>query len=174
MGESTAPVPAPRSSPETPLPTGRELLPVACWLAEADLNPGKVWAAWEKHGVALLPLGRRFDAIRVSAEQVHEVVGSDEAETVARVLRAWLEGPVFRDFRSSLGPYYVLIAPDADWDGPAERLTTGTYLGVPRPGHSTMLSRWVVLPPHPGALCDTRYLRTLLASTDSLRTVDGW
>ncbi|MEV0443224.1 hypothetical protein AB0I84_06890 [Streptomyces spectabilis] len=173
MGESTAPVPAPRGNPETPPLTAQELLVAACWLAEADPNPGKVWAEWEKHGVALLPLGRRFDAVRVPAERVHDVVVSDETETVAKVLRAWLDGPVIRDFRSSLGPYYVLIAPDADWDGPAERLTTGTYLGVPRPGHATMLSRWVVLPPHPGALCDSRYLRTLLTMTDSLRTVDG-
>ncbi|MFD9905649.1 hypothetical protein [Streptomyces sp. NPDC059063] len=149
----------------------RQLLAAAQWLAEADPHPRNVWADWERHGVALLPLGRRFDAIRVPADRVHDVVGGDESQTVAKVLRAWLDGPVIRDFRSSMGPYYVLIAPGADWDGPAERLTTGTYLGVPRPGHSTMLSRWVVLPPHPGALCDTRCVRTLLATATPLRTV---
>ncbi|MEV0498102.1 hypothetical protein AB0I84_10930 [Streptomyces spectabilis] len=151
----------------------QELLAVACWLAEADASPGRVWAQWERYGVALLPLGCRFDAVRVPPEQVHEAVGSEEAETVATVLAAWLGGPVIRDFRSSMGPYYVLIAPGSDWGGPGERLTTGTYLGLPRPGHATMLSRWVVLPPHPGALCDTRCLCTLLASSDSLRVVHG-
>ncbi|GGU99759.1 hypothetical protein [Streptomyces spectabilis] len=144
---------------------------VSQWLAEADPRPGKVWAEWEKHGVALLPLGRRFDAIRVTAERVHDAVGSDAPHTVATALETWLDGPVIRDLRSSSGPYYVLAAPGADWDGPAERLTTGTYLGVPRPGHATVLSRWVVLPQHPGALCDSRYLRALLATATPLRTV---
>ncbi|QCX75077.1 hypothetical protein C9F11_06885 [Streptomyces sp. YIM 121038] len=169
---SDHPQPAPRNNSPARAPlTEQELLMTACCLAEADPNPGTVWAAWARYGVALLPLGRRFDALRVPAEQVHHTVGSDDVDTVATVLRAWLDGPVIRDFRSSHGPYYVLIAPGADWDGPAERLTTGTYLGVPRPGHATTLSRWVVLPPHPGALCDTRHLRTLLATTASLRTV---
>ncbi|WP_234334386.1 hypothetical protein [Streptomyces sp. NRRL B-1347] len=144
---------------------------VSQWLAEADPRPGAVWAAWEQHGVALLPLGRLFDAVRVPAEQVHAATGSENPKTVETALLAWLDGPVIRDLRSSMGPYYMLIAPDADWGGPAERLTTGTYFGVPRPGHATMLSRWVVLPPHPGALCDTRHLRTLLATATPLRTV---
>ncbi|WP_225987220.1 hypothetical protein [Streptomyces spectabilis] len=146
---------------------------VSQWLAEADPNPGKAWAEWERHGIALLPLGRRFDAIRVPAERIYAAAASDEPGVVATTLRAWLDGPVIRDLRSKMSPYYVLIAPDADWDGPDERLTTGAYLGVPRPGHSTVLSRWVVLPPHPGALCDTRHLRTLLATATPLRTVGG-
>ncbi|GGV13508.1 hypothetical protein [Streptomyces spectabilis] len=144
---------------------------VSQWLAEADPRPGKVWAEWEKHGIALLPLGRRFDAIRVPAERIHAAADSDKPEVVATVLHAWIDGPVFRDFRSSMGPYYVLISTGADWDGPDERLTTDTYLGVPRPGHSTMLSRWVVLPSHPGALCDTRHVQTLLATATPIRTV---
>ncbi|MEW2530855.1 hypothetical protein AB0938_38995, partial [Streptomyces sp. NPDC047071] len=115
---------APRNNSPARAPlTEQELPAVACCLAEADPNPGTVWEAWERYGVALL-LGCRFDAVRVPAEQVHT----------------------------------------ADWDGPAERLTTGTYLGVPRPGHATTLSRWVVLPPYPGALCDTQHVRTLLAA----------
>ncbi|QDQ16590.1 hypothetical protein FH965_27100 [Streptomyces spectabilis] len=140
-------------------------------MAETDPRPDRVWAEWEKHGVALLPLGRRFDAIRVKADCVHEAVGSDEPHTVASALETWLAGPVIRDLRSGIGPYYALAAPGADRDGPAERLTTGTYLGVPRPGHATTLSRWVVLPQHPGALCDSRYLRALLATATPLRTV---
>ncbi|MEI5102264.1 hypothetical protein RB200_31925 [Streptomyces sp. PmtG] len=129
-------------------------------------------ADWEERGVALLPLGRRFDVIRVPAERIHAALGSDEDVTVASGLRAWLEGPVIRDLRSPRGPYYVLIAPDADWDGPPERLTTGAYLGVPRPGHSTVPTRWVVLTPHPGTLCDTRHVRTLLSPHTPHRTVD--
>ncbi|GGV53115.1 hypothetical protein GCM10010245_83670 [Streptomyces spectabilis] len=66
MAESTTPVPAPKSSPEAQAPaTAQELLAVACWLAEADPSPGRVWAQWERYGVALLPLGSRFDALRI-------------------------------------------------------------------------------------------------------------
>ncbi|MEU2562828.1 hypothetical protein ABZ626_26315 [Streptomyces longispororuber] len=141
------------------------------WLADADPRPHKVWAEWEQHGVALIPLGRRFDAVRVPAERMHAAAGSDTPRTVADALRSWLEGPVLRDLRSSLGPYYVLIAPDADWGGPDDRLSTDVFLGVPRPGHPTMLTRWIVEPQAPGHLCDPRYLRALLATADPLRTV---
>ncbi|MFF9898514.1 hypothetical protein [Streptomyces longispororuber] len=144
---------------------------VAAWLAGADPHPRKVWAEWEQHGVALVPLGRRFDAVRVPAERMHAATGSDQPRIVADALRSWLAGPVLRDLRSSLGPYYVLIAPSAEWDGPEERLSTNVFLGVPRPGHPTMLTRWIVELPEPGRLCDTRYLRTLLALADPLRTV---
>ncbi|MEI5100383.1 hypothetical protein RB200_19885 [Streptomyces sp. PmtG] len=172
MAESTAPVPAPRSGPQAQAPLNEhELRSTACWLAGADPNPGKVWAEWEKHGVALLPLGRRFDAIRVPAERIHDAVGSEDAKAVAECLRTWLEGPVIRELRSNFGPYYALIAPDADWDGPEERLSTGTYLGVPRPGHLSLLTCWAVPPLTPGALCDPVHLHTLLALADPLRVV---
>ncbi|WP_282793639.1 hypothetical protein [Streptomyces sp. CC224B] len=91
---------------------------------------------------------------------------------MADALGDWLAGPVLRNLRSSLGPYYVLIAPGgAEWDGPEERLSTNTYLGVPRPGHPTMLTRWIIEPQTPGNLCDLRHLRALLATADPLRTV---
>ncbi|GHE72778.1 hypothetical protein GCM10018785_46220 [Streptomyces longispororuber] len=141
------------------------------WLARADPDPDNVWAQWRQHGVALIPLGRRFDAVRVSAERVHAAVGSDQVRAVADVLGAWLAGPVLRDLRSSLGPYYVLIAPGAAWDGVEERLSTDTYLGVPRPGHPTVLTRWIVEPRTPGRLCDARHLRALLRTADPLRAV---
>ncbi|MEI5100279.1 hypothetical protein RB200_19345 [Streptomyces sp. PmtG] len=144
---------------------------VAAWFAEADPDPGRVWKEWGERGVALLPLGRRFDAIRVPAERVHAAVGSEDAKVVAEGLRTWLEGPVIRDLRSNFGPYYVLVAPDADWDGPEERLSSDTYLGVPRPGHISLLTCWVVPLLAPGALCDPVHLRTLLALANPPRTV---
>ncbi|MEU2559519.1 hypothetical protein ABZ626_09320 [Streptomyces longispororuber] len=143
----------------------------ADWLAGADPQPRKVWAQWEQHGVALIPLGRRFDAVRVPAERMHAAAGSEQPRTVADVLGDWLAGPVLRDLRSGLGPYYVLVGPGAEWDGPEERLSTDTYLGVPRPGHPTMLTRWVVEPRTPGGLCDARHLRALLRTADPLRAV---
>ncbi|GHE47766.1 hypothetical protein GCM10018785_16720 [Streptomyces longispororuber] len=144
---------------------------IADWLAQAAPDSNGAWAEWLDHGVALLPLGRRFDAVRVPAARIHAAVGSDQPQMVADALESWLEGPVLRDLRSSLGPYYVLIEPGADWDGPDERLSTNTYLGVPRPGQPTMLTRWIVEPSQPGCLCDVRRLRALLATAEPLRTV---
>ncbi|ARX84323.1 hypothetical protein [Streptomyces alboflavus] len=142
------------------------------WLAHAHPVPGQAHAEWSHHGIALLPLGRRFDAVRVPAERIHTAVGSDQPRTVAASLADWLHGPVIRDTRSGSRPYYVLVAPTADWDGAEERLTTGVHLGVPRPGSLSMLAAWVVPPQHPGSLCDPAHLRALLATADALRPVE--
>ncbi|GHC72163.1 hypothetical protein GCM10010349_48920 [Streptomyces flavofungini] len=146
---------------------------ITAWLAGADAQPGAVHAAWAERGVALLPLGRRFDAVRVPAARIHAAVHSSEARTVAAFLGDWLAGPVIRDIRSGLGPYYVLIAPDSAWGGTEERLSTDTFLGVPRLGHPvSMLTRWVVPPTAPGDLCDPAHLSALLMTAETLKAVD--
>lgn len=144
-------------------PQGHRQQSIATWLAAADPHPDTVHAAWAQQGLALIPLGRRFDAIRVPAERVHAAVGSAEPEAVAAFLADWLDGPVIRDVRSAFGPYYVLVATDAAWHGAEERLSTNTLLGVPRPGDPlTTLTRWVVPPSAPGDLCDPGHLGALL------------
>lgn len=146
---------------------------IAAWLAGADPRPDTVHTAWAQHGLALIPLGRRFDAIRVAAERVHAAVGSGEPQAVAAFLSDWLDGPVIRDVRSAWGPYYVLIATDAAWRGAEERLSTNTLLGVPRLGRPlTTLTRWAVPPSAPGDLCDPVHLAALLLTADPLRTVE--
>ncbi|KUF13380.1 MULTISPECIES: hypothetical protein [Streptomyces] len=155
----------------TTLNGNKQLL--SAWLAGADPVPDAVHAAWAERGMALLPLGRRFDAIRVSAERIHAAVNSSEPGTVADFLGGWLAGPVIRDIRSGLGPYYVLIATGAPWNGAEERLSTNTFLGVPRLGRPvSMLTRWVVPPSAPGALCDPAHLRALLLTAEALRVVE--
>ncbi|MFH9073465.1 hypothetical protein [Streptomyces alboflavus] len=144
---------------------------IAQWLAGAHPVPRQAEAEWANHGVALLPLGRRFDAVRVPADRIHAAVGSDEAAIVADALLQWLQGPVFRDTRYSEGPYYVLVPPGTAWDG-EEHLGEGAYLGVPRVGDATLLAAWVVLPPRPGDLCDPTYLRGLLATAETLREIE--
>ncbi|MVO84122.1 hypothetical protein GPA10_04890 [Streptomyces sp. p1417] len=138
------------------------------WLARTDPNPGMVYRAWEHNSVALLPLGRIFDAVRVPCERMHAAVGSDVPRTVAAALLTWLDGPVIRDLRSSMGPYYVLIPPDAPWDGAEECLGNDTYLGVPRPGVLSLHAHWVVLPSSPGHLCEPARLAALLATAEPL------
>ncbi|MEI5099988.1 hypothetical protein RB200_17290 [Streptomyces sp. PmtG] len=109
--------------------------------------------------------------VRVPAERVHAAVGSDRPEVVATALRAWLEGPVIRDLRSPLGPYYVFIAPGAVWDGAEERLGAGAYLGVPCLLRAPRSTGWVVRPRAPRNVCDPVHLHTLLALANPLRAV---
>lgn len=144
---------------------------IADWLAHAHPDPGRARAEWSRHGIALLPLGRRFDAVRVPAERIHAAVGCDRPATVAAALAEWLHGPVIRDTRGDGRPYYVLVAPTAAWYGTEQRLGTDTYLGVPRPGPLSLLAAWVVPPEHPGNLCDPAHLRAFLSTADTLRTV---
>ncbi|MER7346239.1 hypothetical protein ABT390_12690 [Streptomyces aurantiacus] len=164
-------IPPPPRPPVT-LPERDKRL-ISAWLAGADAHPGAVHAAWADRGLALLPLGHRFDAIRVPAARVHAAVHSDDARTVAAFLGDWLAGTVIRDTRSGLGPYYVLIAPDSAWNGMEERLSTGTFLGVPRLGHPvSTLTRWVVPPTAPGDLCDPAHLSALLMTAETLKAVE--
>lgn len=146
---------------------------VTMWLARTHPIPEQAHAEWVRHGVALLPLGRRFDAIRVPAARIHAAVSSSEAETVAAALAAWLDGPVFRDTRYSGGPYYVLVPAGAPWDGKEEHLGAGTYLGVPRIGDLAMLAVWVVQPKFAGDVVHPAHLAALLAAADPLEAIES-
>ncbi|ARX83190.1 MULTISPECIES: hypothetical protein [Streptomyces] len=140
---------------------------VCNWLARTHPLPEQAHAEWAHHGLALLPLGRRFDAIRIPAGRMRGVVGSAEPDTVAKVLAEWLHGPVLRDTRYSEAPYYALVPPGTPWPDTEQHLGADAYLGVPRPDGVTPLAAWVVPPQHPGHLCDPARLRTLLATADS-------
>ncbi|MFE6398078.1 hypothetical protein [Streptomyces alboflavus] len=147
---------------------------IAIWLAHAHPVPRQAEAEWAHHGVALLPLGERFDALRVPALRIHAAVGSNNPETVSRALREWLHGPVVRDVRTGSGLYYVLIAPDAVWEGPALRLGPGDHLAVPRIGQQVSpVTYWAVPPPRRGQLCDPAHLAALLSTADPLKATES-
>jgi hypothetical protein len=131
---------------------------IAEWLTREHPTPIQVWTEWAAHGVALLPLGKRFAAVRMTMDVVHAAVGSDSADQVAEVLVALLDGPVVYDRRVTGATYYALVQwhPDLVWahDEVAPCLGRGIYLGVPRidrrkpPG-----TYWVVAPRYAGDLC---------------------
>ncbi|KUF17245.1 hypothetical protein AT728_15555 [Streptomyces silvensis] len=144
------------------------------WLARAHPVPRQAEAEWANSGVALLPLGVLFDAIRVPGRLIHTAAGSDDRNVVAQALDAWLHGPVVRDARTGSGCYYVLIAPDTVWEGAADRLSTGTYLGVPRVGRQVSpVTFWAVPPQDPGQLCDPAHLAALLATAEPLEAIES-
>lgn len=140
---------------------------IAEWLARAHPVPDQVRAEWSSQGVALLPLGRRFAAVRLSGVLVYAALDSDDPGVVAEALAERLRGPVIHDNRAAVSTYYALIQWHAGlvWDcnRSAPCLRDDTYLGVPRidrrepPG-----TYWVVPPRYDGDLCRPQAVRDLV------------
>jgi len=141
------------------------------WLARAHPVPRQARADWSNQGVALLPLGNLFAAVRLPGGLVCAAVGCEEPDQVAVALDELLHGPVIHDHRNTGATYYALInwgagvIQQVEQDEDAPCLGKGTYLGVPRidrrqpPG-----TYWVVPPRYDGDLCRPRAVRSLVAT----------
>lgn len=137
------------------------------WLARAHPMPEHARAEWAVEGVALLPLGRQFAAVRIPGPLVHAALGSADEDVVAELLSLRLRGPVIHDHRSTGPTYYALIQWHAGliWDRgeTAPCLRGDTYLGVPHidrrepPG-----TYWVAPPRYAGDLCRPQAVRDLI------------
>ena len=140
---------------------------IAEWLVRAHPVPEQARAEWTTQGVALLPLGGRFAAVRMPSDVVHAAVESDDRREVAVALGELLGGSIIFDRRVAGGTYYALIQGHAGlvwaYDNVATCLGLGTYLGVPRidrqqpPG-----TYWVIPPRYEGDLCAPRVITALL------------
>ncbi|QHA04948.1 hypothetical protein GQF42_18050 [Streptomyces broussonetiae] len=137
------------------------------WLARAHPAPERARAEWSSQGVALLPLGVRFAAVRMPAAVVHAAVGSRDLDDVAPALGRALGGSIIYDRRAMGETYYALIQAHAGlvwaYDDVATCLGQGVYLGVPRldqqqpPG-----TYWVIPPRYEGDLCAPRSIIALI------------
>lgn len=163
-------------------------LAVEHWLLATHPAPEQARREWsEPGGVALLPLGTLFCAVRIpkalvmSAVQV-ELTGEEKDDYLfdAMVdvgLFESLDGPVICDHHQAR--YYALAPasmPDrwhkaaAEWSAlGVEFLGSGTHLGVPRveatradPGK--WASHWAVEMESPGMLCDPQAIARLIAA----------
>ncbi len=124
------------------------------------------------HGVALLPLGERFAAVRMASDVIHAAVGTDHLDDVAVILGELLGGSIIYDRRVAGGTYYALIQGHAGlvwaYEDVATCLAHGTYLGVPRldrqqpPG-----TYWVIPPRYEGDLCAPRSIIALVEAGQS-------
>ncbi|MFB7162354.1 hypothetical protein [Streptomyces sp. NPDC056242] len=136
------------------------------WLAQAHPVPERAIDEWSAQGLALLPMGRTFAAVRIPAVIVHAAVGTDNADQVAGAFAELLDGPVIHDSSGAL--YYALIQWHAGviWDqgDDVPCLALAHYLGVPRmcrqdpPG-----SYWTVPPRFDGDLCAPASVAALVA-----------
>lgn len=123
------------------------------WLASVCDDPNTCLSEWglSDRGVALLPVGRLWDALAVP-----EALGHGLLNAVARHGRS-TTGPVLRNSRRQ--ELVLLMAPG----GPATKLgrvarylTTGTWLAVPDPGRKVTGLSWLVPPDGRGALFSPR------------------
>ncbi|WP_369259762.1 hypothetical protein [Streptomyces sp. R35] len=140
---------------------------IAEWLTREHPAPHQVWTEWAAHGVALLPLGKQFAAVRMTMDVVHAAVGSDSAEQVAEVLVELLDGPVVYDRRVAGATYYALVQWNSDlvWahEEIAPHLGRGIYLGVPRIDRRTPPGTyWVAAPRYAGDLCTPEAVAALV------------
>lgn len=142
---------------------------VEAWLASAHACPHAPRREWSSPArLALIPLGRLFDAVRIPAPVAHDAFASHDLTVVGRRMARHLRGPVIHDPAGRR--YYALVPPGtADaWRAPAAAcLGEGTYLGVPRadltelnPG--TLCSYWAVPMTRPGKLCQAPDVLTLV------------
>ncbi|MYR40641.1 hypothetical protein [Streptomyces sp. SID5910] len=153
--------------------------PVERWLLSAAPAPGQTRRDWARQGVALLPLGVLFSAVRIPGRLVQAVAGSASAQGVDDFLDEALDGgPVICDPR---GPrYYALVPANVpatwrqavdDWRRSADVDCLGrdTYLGVPRIDRTgfdphTFAGYWAVAISSPGRLCPPLTVARLIAA----------
>ncbi len=139
----------------------------ADFLARSQQAPEQARREWADTGVALLPLGRRFEAARLPARLVLTTVCTTDPQQTAVLLGRALNGPVIFDGRLMGGTYYALMRPSAGqpwkYQDVAPRLGVGTYLGVPRIGRTEPPgTHWVVPPRFPGDLCEPATVEALI------------
>lgn len=134
------------------------------WLAHTHDDPQVPHREWAERAVALLPLGRRFDVVRIPAAVVHAALGTENRDAISRTLGLLLGGPVVQD--GQMWTYALVpVGGVASWPAHAgEYLSAGSWPAVPRPDQ---LGRpgphWAVAPDTPGRLCDPAAVSQLVA-----------
>ena len=105
----------------------------ADWYAHCLPDPADAHAEWREYGVAILPLGEYFEAVRIPGRIALAAVDGGEGRVVDLSLALALEGPVIHDSRGR--NYYALVEPGTgrNWNPrhAVECLGHGTHLGVP-------------------------------------------
>jgi hypothetical protein len=159
-------------------PTADRRLAVERWLLSAHPSPRLPRTEWSRHGVALIPLGGLFSAVRIPGRLVQALAEStDPADIDAFLSDAFDDGPVICDTR---GPRYYVLVPagvphtwhDAadDWRrDDVESLGRGAYLGVPHPTAVEFPTRgvasyWSVPMRSAGRLCAPLTVARLIAA----------
>ncbi|WP_406508814.1 hypothetical protein [Streptomyces sp. NBC_00212] len=158
--------------PDTSRPTSltqSERETTSRWLAGSLNRPANARQEWTANGIAILALGRRLSAVRVTEDLVYAVIASTVPATVARVLRDVLRGPVIHDPRGQRSYALVPPSPSSGSLGPyATYLGLGHFVGVPRVENTEpskfLSSYWAAPMLRPGDLCDPIRVDGMLAA----------
>jgi hypothetical protein len=111
---------------------------LADWLAGSHDHPEQVRAQWRERGIALVPLGGVFDAVRLPEPVVLAALltDGDGCAHLDDALEETLRGPVVHDGHGR--NYYAIVPPGVrEWRHSAhgvECLGSGTHFGVPAVG----------------------------------------
>ncbi|WP_309095287.1 hypothetical protein [Streptomyces sp.] len=150
------------------------------WLLAAHPTPSTAQAEWDSVGVAVLPVGTQFAAIRIPRTVVLNAIRLELARhsTLDRFLGEMLwDGPVICDQHAQR--YYALVPADtplvwtvaaAEWPRlGVEILGNDWHLGVPRlPAQDhygpPSASHWAVPMRRPGQLCEPAAVARLVAT----------
>ncbi|MGW6526801.1 hypothetical protein [Streptomyces venezuelae] len=145
------------------------------WLARAQDEPRKARLEWAEQGIALLPLGTRFNSVCLPASLVYEAVGTGDLNTVAATLAELLGGPVIHNRVQHRYHALVECSPTQRWMreySEAPMLGIGHHLSVPASdlrGPTGLY--WAVRPRIVGDLCPVRSVAALvhIARSESRR-----
>lgn len=131
------------------------------WLSAACSDLSLPRAEWAERGVALLPCGILFSAVRLPVALVHAAAAAAGVRDAQTFLNDTLAGPVF--LAPQCQNYYALIGARSGrhWSAPGtECLGPGTQLGVPSTDRieltEDLVAYWVVPMDGPGTLCNAR------------------
>ncbi|MFD5238036.1 hypothetical protein [Streptomyces tendae] len=160
-------------------PAGDRRLAAEHWLLSTVRDPSGARREWRQHGIALLPLGTLFSAVRLPQRLVVAVTGgagpSDEVD--AFLDEALGGGPVICDPRGHR--YYALVPASmpTTWHQAADDwrvmevdcLGRDTFLGVPRVDlvtfdQHTFAPYWSVPMPSMATLCAPLAVARLIAA----------
>ncbi|MFI8104293.1 hypothetical protein [Streptomyces sp. NPDC086023] len=141
---------------------------VSDWLAQSHDQPRQAHAEWAERGIAVLPTGGVFGAVRIPESLVRAAVESADNDHVGYVLADRLNGPVIHDGRGR--NYYALLRPEdrLAWDTTApgvEYLPPRTHLGVPAAGlceYTTVTPVYWAVPVIRPSYCDLASLALLV------------
>ncbi|QES42155.1 MULTISPECIES: hypothetical protein [Streptomyces] len=127
------------------------------WLARAQAAPEQAHKEWAETGIALLPLGKRFNSVYLPGHLVHVAAGTDDQDVVTRMFAELLDGPVIHNRPQN--QYYALVEPSNTHTWMQEyreapMLGTGQFLSVPAADLTGPTGLyWAVRPRIVGDLC---------------------
>ncbi|MFD7990723.1 hypothetical protein [Streptomyces mexicanus] len=151
-------------------------LAVEHWLLSTHPRPRQARAEWAQHGVALLPLGTLFSAVRIPGPLVQAIAATTDPQELDAFLEDALDGgPVISDPGGNR--YYALVPASVprtwraavdDWrTQDVDVLGRGSYLGVPRVDaveYRPLGTYWSVPMPSAAVLCPPLTVARLIAA----------